>query len=330
MDIPEYRKQYAEELEQAAEERKGYRDTFSDKSKRPSERRLALESDSALSVQDDVTEAVGIIEDKEEDAELRASAVYSISTAARTNNDLISMLLRLLGDNTEHARVRRAALRVLKQLSFSSAILNQRRPEYLAALRGVIDSEDTSLRELALETLAQEKDEYVQRRLLEGLRDPSRALVPPEKAIQLLGYDVHAEHYPILKEIVQNPPSATAKQEAIRLLAADPSSKELLMDLLRDKKQSRKVRSISATSLQSLAPAEFEAQAREIVLDESEDDALRAASLSALTHFADQEALSEDDELTEQAERLLERAPKKQVGRAAAKYLAEKGKEEGK
>jgi hypothetical protein len=281
-------------------------------------------------VQDEVTEAVGIIEDKEEDAELRASAVYSISTAARTNNDLISMLLRLLGDNTEHARVRRAALRVLKQLSFSSAILNQRRPEYLAALRGVIDTEDTSLRELALETLAQEKDEYVQRRLLEGLRDPSRALVPPEKAIQLLGYDVHAEHYPILKEIVQNPPSATAKQEAIRLLAADPSSKELLMDLLRDKKQSRKVRSISATSLQSLAPAEFEAQAREIVLDESEDDALRAASLSALTHFADQEALSEDDELTEQAERLRERAPKKQVGRAAAKYLAEKGKEEGK
>lgn len=326
MDISEYRKQYAEELEQAEEERKGYR-ASSAKSRRTAEGRTALQRVVALSEQDEVAEAFGIIEDKSEDAEHRASVLYSISIALITNDDLITKVLRLLKDNAEAAPVRRAALRVLKQLSFSSAIFKQRRPEYLDALREAIDTEDASLRELALETLAQEKDEYVQRRLLEGLKDPSQALVPPEKAIQLLGYDIHAEHYPILKEIVEKPPSAGARQEAIRLLAADPSATELLAGILRDKGESRKVRSISATALQSLAPAEFEEHARQIVLDENEDDVLRATSLSALTHFGDQEALSQDTELTKHAERLRQRAPSKQVGRAAARFLAEQGKE---
>jgi hypothetical protein len=326
MDISEYRKQYAEQLEQGAEERKEYR-ASSDKSRSTAEGRTAIQRVVALSEQDEVAEAFGVIEDKTKDAELRASTLYGISIAVSTNEGLITKVLGLLKDNAEAAVVRRAALRVLKQLSFSSAIFKQKRPAYLAALREAIDTEDASLRDLALETLAQEKDEYVQRRLLEGLKDPSRALVPPAKAIQLLGYDIHAEHYPILKEIVEKPPSAGARQEAIRLLAADPSSTELLAGILRDKGESRKVRSISATALQSLAPSEFEEHARQIVTDESEDDVLRATCLSALTHFGDQEALSQDTELNKHVEGLQQRAPSKQVGRAAAKYLAEQSKE---
>jgi HEAT repeat protein len=315
MDTPEYRRQYAEQIERAAEEqRQGYRD-FSDRSKPAEERREALRRAAALRGQDEVTEAVDVILDRGEDTALRASALRAIGIEVGKRHDLIDMVIGLLGDSAEPSEVRLVALRVLQQGSFRAAIFNPKLPEYLDALRTIIDDSDVSLRQQALEILAQRKDEYAQRRLLEGLRDPSEALVPPEKAIQLLGYDIHAEHYPILREMVQNPPSLEAKQEAVRLLAADPNSKDLLMERLQDKDEARDVRIASAAALQSLVPAEFEEQAKQIVLDDDEYDDLRATAINALAHFADQEALSQDAELTRRIEQLREETPSEEVDR---------------
>src|SRR5215216_2396813 len=326
MDPSEYRKQFAEQIERAAEEqRQGYR-VFSDRSKPAEERRTALRI-AALRDQDEVGEALDLIRDREEDAELRAAAVHAIDDEVGKRHDLIDMMIGLLRDSTEPVVMRLAALRVLQQSSFRAAIFNPKRPEYLAALRAVIDDQDSSLREQALEILAQEKDEYAQRRLLEGLEDPSEALLPPGKAVQLLGYDIHAEHYPILRDMVQNPPSPEAKQEAVRLLASDPTSKDLLADILKDKDERREVRNASASALQSLAPIEFEEQAKQIVLDDNEYDDLRATAMNALTLFADQEALSQDTELTRRVERLKDASPSRAVTRTADRFLRKQRKQ---
>ena len=113
--------------------------------------------------------------------------------------------------------------------------------------------------------LAREKDGYAQKRLLEGLQDPSKALVPPEKALQLLSYDVHAEAYPVAREIVKEPPNPEAKREALRLLSADANSAPVFEKLLRDKEEDRDIRQISAAALQAVKPKRFQEQAREIV-----------------------------------------------------------------
>src|SRR5215210_3695528 len=282
MDTPEYREQYEEQIERAIEERRqGYR-VFSDRSRPAEERRRALHNVAALRGQDEVAQAIEIIRDREEDADLRALTVRGIAIEVSKSEDLIDSAIRLLRDSAEPAVVRLAALRVLQQSSFRPATFNPKRPEYLDALRTVIDDQDASLRQQALEILAQGKDEYAQRRLLEGLENPSQALVPPGKAVQLLGYDIHAEHYPILREMVRNPPSPEAKQGAVRLLAADPASKELLTDLLKDKGEVREVRNASAAALQSVAPEEFTEQAKQIVLDDDEYADLRATAIDAL------------------------------------------------
>src|SRR5262249_42950967 len=147
-----------------------------------------------------------------------------------------------------------------------------KRPDYLAALRSIIDDPDAELRRRAIGILAREKDEYVQRRLIDGLEGRSEALVPTEKAIQYLGYDVHAEYFPLLRRIVEDPPNPEARTEAVRLLAADPSSTDLLLTIFSDKGESPDVRKISAIGLHSAAPHRFEEQARRIVLDDDEDD----------------------------------------------------------
>jgi HEAT repeat protein len=175
MGDSEYRRQYAERLDRAAEEqREGYR-AFSDKSKPVHERLMGLENAGALTDEDEVAEAIDVILDRKEDAELRAATLLSITFAVSQNPDLA---IGLLSDSAESAGVRAAALQVLQASSFRAAAFRPKRPEYLAALRAIIDEPDASLRQRALEVLAQRKDEYAQRRLLEGLEAPSQALVP--------------------------------------------------------------------------------------------------------------------------------------------------------
>ena len=43
------------------------------------------------------------------------------------------------------------------------------------------------------------KGRIAQKKLLKGLKDPEKALVPPEKALQLLGNDMHSEAYAIAR-----------------------------------------------------------------------------------------------------------------------------------
>lgn len=322
MDTPEHRRQYTERIERAAEEqREGLRD-FSDRSRPSEERQSALRRAVALRGQDEVAEAVDIILDRGEDPALRASALRAIGIEVGKSHDLIDMAIGLLRDGDEPGMVRQAALRTLQQSSFRAATFNPKMPEYTDALRTVIDDPEDSLREQALEILAQGKDEYAQRRLLESLEDPSQALVPPGKAVQLLGNDIHADYYPLLRDMVQDPPSTEAKQEAVRLLAADPASKELLVDTLRDKNEYREVRNASAAALQSLAPAEFQEQAKQIVLDDGEYNDLRATAIDGLALFADQEALRQDAELSSRVEQLKEQPPSDEVERSAARYIS--------
>ena len=210
MDASEYRKQVTEELERAAAQQAGNRD-FLDKSKSVSERRTALRPPAASMGEDDITAWVEIILDKGEEPELRASALEAMSNDIGNSHELIDWVLALLSDVSEPREVRWSALRVLQVLSFSSLIFVSKRPEYLATLRSIIDDKDTKLRQQAIEILAKEKDEYVQRRLIDGLEHRTKALIGPAKAIQLLGYDIHAEHYPMLRQMISHPPVALKK-----------------------------------------------------------------------------------------------------------------------
>lgn len=319
MDIKEYRKQYEEQLGRAAEQRSSYRD-FLDRSKAVPERLEAFALSEGSESRGEVGDSLEIILNGNEDLQVRIAALDGISIEVGEDPELIDMALGLLRDGAQPVELRRAALRVLQQSSFNVVTFSSRRPDFLAALRSIVEDEAPDLRHKALETLALEKDEYAQRRLLQGLEDPSRALVAPEKAIQLLGHDVHAEHYPFLQEMVRNPPNATAKREAVRLLGADPTARELLSEILASKGEDPEIRTASAIALQSLAPDEFEAQARRIVLDDEEDDDVRATSLSALDHFASQASLKSDSTFDARVHELRQTSTSRQLERAAARY----------
>jgi hypothetical protein len=294
MDISEYRRRIQEELDRAAADAAALREMLDRRQPSEDERR-SVRAGVAQRTEDDVSRAVQVVHDRTADLTRRTLALETISVDFARHQELIDLALALVRDTSEPAKLRWAALTELRASTFRGPVFAARRAEFLDTLRGLVDDPDPALRDQALEILAQEKDDYAQRRLLEGLQQPARALVAPERAIQFLGYDVHAEHYPILRELVRQPPNPLARLESIRVLGSDPNAKDLLTEILTNRQEDPEVRTASAASLQALAPEEFAELAKRIVLDENEDAGLRAAGISALDHVAESPATAEPD-----------------------------------
>ena len=152
----------------------------------------------------------------------RVEAMPDAILAVCDDDQGLQSMLKVLRDRNEHIKVRLAALASLQAASFSVVAFESCRSDFTATLRAVMDDPDAELRQRVLGLLMREKDGAAQKRLIAGLENPAKALVPPEKALQLLGYDPHADAYRLARKIVEDPPNETAKREALRLLGADP------------------------------------------------------------------------------------------------------------
>jgi selenocysteine-specific translation elongation factor len=159
------------------------------------------------------------------------------------------------------------------------------------------------MRRRALGILARGKDGFAQKKLMDGLKNPDQALLPPEKALQLLGNDIHSDAYPIARAMVKNAPNPTARREALRLLATDAASAPTFEAILQDKKEAPEIRQISAAALHSLKPEKLQEYARDILLDPSEHADMHQTSLTALTQFGDAE-LGDDKKLMNRVNRM--------------------------
>src|SRR5688572_20117668 len=190
--------------------------------------------------------AFAVATNEKKPAQERARAFVEAPLAVTESDENLQASLSVLRDQKQPIKVRLAALQSLQAASFSVIEFESAREDYFATLREVIDDPNEELRQRTLGILAREKDAYAQKRLLEGLQNPDEALVSPEKALQLLSYDVHAEAYPVARAIVEQPPNPEAKREALRLLSADASSAPMFEKLLRDKDEDRQIRQISA------------------------------------------------------------------------------------
>jgi hypothetical protein len=268
-------------------------------------------------------DAATIASDPKRTVKVRVAALTSLARDLCSDGAVFQRVLDLLKDDSTPPAVRLAALQVLQAASFSGRKFTPFRPKYLAVLRSVATDRNAELRQSVLGILSREQDGRAQELLLEGLADPAKALVPPEKALQLLSYDIHAEAYPIARRIVQSPPSEAAKREALRLLAADAASKPVFERILGDKKESLEARQISASALQALAPDQLQRRAREIAVDSSEQAGLRATSLTALTYFGRKEELRADEGLAERVGRLKKSKSSSPLKRGAKRFLDE-------
>jgi hypothetical protein len=265
--------------------------------------------------------AFAVATNKAKPVRQRVTAIAKAKVAVGQDDKKLQAMLNVLRDSSQPTRVRLAALQALQVASFASAQFGSYRGEYLAALRAVAADADGEIRQRVLGLLAREKDGFAQQRLLEGLENPEKALVPPEKALQLLAYDIHAEAYPLARTIVRNPPNKAAKREALRVLAADPSSGPLFEQIMRDKDETKEIRQLAASALQTISPQALQTQAREVLLDPKDYDDIQATSLTALTQFGDATQVAQDKKLMKHVGS-LKRAKSTKLKQSARHFLS--------
>lgn len=260
--------------------------------------------------------------DSKQSTKQRVAALTNMTGSVCDDQKRLQNVLDVLRDTSEPLEVRMAALQTIQAESFSNPNFKSCRPDYLAVLRALASDPDPEIRQRVLGILAREQDGFAQQMLLEGLKEPEKALLPPEKALQLLSYDIHSEAYPVARQIVRNPPNATAKREALRMLAADAASAPMFEEILRSKDEDPDIRQLSASALHTLAPAKLQAHAREMALDANENEQVRATSLAAITQFGQQEDLAKDSVLLESVNQLASEKTASDLKQVSQRFLS--------
>jgi HEAT repeat protein len=263
------------------------------------------------------------LQDPAGDTAERVSALEAVAVRAASDDAALDALLTILTDASQPVELRRAALGGLEGNSFRTGKFQSRRAEFTAALKQVMDDPDEQLRERSVEILAVQKDVDLQRRLIEGLRDESVAIVPPQRSVELLGYDPKPDYFDVLRDVVQAHADPGTRREAIRLLATDQGSRELIDGVVRDKEEPVALREAGAAALQAMAPQEFEQTAQDIVMDDDDDDELRAVVLAKLSY---QDAGRPSDEFRSRVVSERDRPEASTpLQRAAAHYTKQRG-----
>ena len=288
-------------------------------------KRKTAKSSAKKSVKKSDRAYLSVATNKDKTAKERVAALAEAPLAVCESDQNLQAMLKVLRDENEPQAVRLGALQSLQAASFSVVAFESCRADYTATLRKVALDPDMELRQRVLGLLAREKDGFAQKKLIEGLKNPEKALLPPEKALQLLSYDVHSDAYPLAREIVKKPPNAKAKREALKLLGADASAAPMFEKILRDKDEDLEIRQISAAALQGMQPEKLQAHAREILMDASENDEMQATSLTALTNFGDTTTVTEDVALMKSVE-ILSGKSSKAVKQSARQFLNKYGR----
>jgi HEAT repeat protein len=276
------------------------------KAKNSSEMYSALDNLRHIDPKDEelVQKAYKLVTDKKEHKNLRQRALSKLTRYLHNSEPAVKDMIGMLNDKEEPVEMKRSALKSLIAISFNSPALNAQMPHYKQALRSLLNSHDPELVRMAADKLAGYKDGSTQKILLDGLKDHTKALVPDEKAIQLLGRDTRAEHYLVIRNILSQSKNPAVQLECVTALSGDPESEKEINATLADKSTDEQVRIKCISALNSLKAEKYQGELKSMILDENESPNIRAAALNALSFHNNLASVYEDKDFNNVVENL--------------------------
>ena len=203
-------------------------------------------------------------------------------------------MLKVLRDGNEPIKVRLAALQALQAASFSVLAFEACRGDYIATLREVADDPDPELRQRVLGILTREKDGSAQKKLLEGLHDPTRRWCRRRRRCSCSATTCTPTPMRWRARSCSKPPNEAARARGAAPARGRRHRRAAVREDAARQGRAREIRQIAASALHALKPDRMQKHAREILLDKSDYDDIQATSLTALTQFGDEKTLSDD------------------------------------
>jgi hypothetical protein len=263
-----------------ADVERSYR-AFADRSLAAAERLRAVESVGAFATPAQIDGAIRIFSDAGEPPEVRAAALRRIPNLD-ADERVLADVLRVLSDRAAPRELRIAGADVVQRLMISSPTMRRRRPELLGTLRRLTDDPDAELRERAFTVLTSHGDDFASQRLIDGLRVPERAVLPPEKSARLLAQNPHGDHRGVFLAMLRRPPNQETEVEMIRGLGGFWPARDALAARARDPSLSKEVRSAALQSMLSTDKTGFMRVAIEVVEQEQSPSDVRALAIDGI------------------------------------------------
>lgn len=226
------------------------------------------------------------------------------------NEERIDELINVLNDADAAANDKEKALQTLELISIFSPLMPIKTPEFVNALRGLLDNPDTNLRQKAFANLAVMKDEIAQERLLTDLlsqKSESEKVLPTHEIISLLGHDEKVLTKSLLKKIAENPPDKKSLIEVVRHIPADNDSLEMLKDIMEDVSNPLELRSMIPGMINNVSPTSFINSTKKIIEEGNDEMILPLAK--GLAEIENKNVQSEIDETKDLFQKRMESAP---------------------
>jgi tyrosinase len=239
--------------------------------------------DSVGEPMEELDSLASIVTDKQESATVRSGVVQLLTGYLGHTEEFVKVLIAILTDLSEPAELRKTVMYQIRVLGLEGPAFKQFRPIVIECLRKLIRDEDKHIAHEAIDLLAYQKDEWLQRELAAGLENANKAIVSDESAVYYLSLDSH-NFLNLFRKVAEESKDEKAQIMAIHALSSDTSSENFLLSLFENKTQSSEIREACAHALDAQNPDLFFAKSVETFKDEEEQDhQLLTVLLSKLT-----------------------------------------------
>ena len=227
-----------------------------------------------------IAQARKLVLDESQDPRLRATALRKIVNAVPQDQELGSKVISWFQNPKTPQPLRDESLKTLEALSFSGFTMYEKRQELMAALRTIVRDPNIEYRRFAFNFLLAHGDSFGQSVLIDQLEKNKSDLLPQAEAIRVLTLNPHGDYLPTVFKVFQRASDPETKVEAIAALGNYQPAKRTIIAVLKDKKQSKQVRSVALGAINANYPAEFAAQAQSLLIDDKESDDLKVAAIN--------------------------------------------------
>jgi len=231
-----------------------------------------------------IKKCLDIVMDGTQPDAVRVAAIFKVRHHIHHKDELRNKALEWMERSYTPPKFRQAAMDIMQMYVFKTQTPEDKRQQTVDAFRRVaVSDSQTKFRERAMYVLTNYGDPESRRILGNGLRNPSEAVIAPDKAITLLAgiIDDSEYYYSLIQNVLNNPPSEAAQIEAIRALGNYEPARKDILKVLENKRAGTAARVTALTSLNSSIGDDFFDIVEPVILDEDAPEELRVRGLQA-------------------------------------------------
>jgi len=278
------REEYLTQLEAYKKSTDAGLTAFFNKNQTADKRIKAISKIDRFTDEEDIKRCMDIVMDGTQPDAVRAAAIFKVRHKIHHHEAARNKILQQIERSYTPPKFRLAAMDVMQMYAFKSQAQEAERKKVMDVFRRVGTSDSrTEFRERAMYILTTLGDSEARSILGNGLKDPTQAVIAPDKAVHLLAGVINDSeyYYNLIQEVLNNPPNQATQFEAIRALGNYEPARNDILKVLENKSASPQLRIAALNGLNASMGDEFFDFAKEVILDESAPEELRIRGLQA-------------------------------------------------